>query len=279
MNSVGLTSRWVAASRAAESMMPNRLFNDPYAQALAGPEGVELLNQFMQGRPGAKPQGPDPYFSIRTRFFDDEILKTVKGSGLRQVVIFAAGMDSRAFRLDWPDGVTFFEVDQPEVLDYKEDVLQQQGAQSRGSRKVVHANLEEEWMGQLVAAGFDPKVPAAFLVEGLLVYLQAKDVDRFLSNIGGVAAPGSWLGADFPNLEFLSSPYMAPLVTAMELFGSPWLFGVSEPEAFFAERGWAAKAVAAGEWEANFGRWPYGVVPREIPGVPRTFLVSAQRTG
>src|SRR5215472_15255157 len=111
MTPVGLTSRWVAASRALETESSWHLFADPYARSLAGEEGFALLARSQATKPGPPSEGPDPYLSIRTRFFDDALLGAVGDLPAAQVVLLAAGMDARAFRLSWPVGVALYEVD------------------------------------------------------------------------------------------------------------------------------------------------------------------------
>jgi methyltransferase (TIGR00027 family) len=130
----------------------------------------------------------------------------------------------------------------------------------------------------LVDAGFDPKKKAAFLAEGLLYYLDAAAVESMLDALRSVSAPGSWLGLDAANPEVLTSPFMATYLRKLTELGCPWKFGVAEPEAFFATKGWQASVVFPGEPEASYGRWVMPVVPRAIPGLPRTFLIRATRT-
>jgi methyltransferase (TIGR00027 family) len=277
MSSLGLTSRWVAASRARETEAPNPLFDDPYARALAGEEGFALLSACQKARQGAAVDGPDPYLSIRTRFFDDAMLRAVHEGGLRQVVVLAAGMDVRAFRLEWPADATVLEIDRAEVLDHKGAILGGLGAKPRCSSQVVRADLEGDWVGPLVHAGFDPERPAAFLAEGLLMYLEATAVDSFLTALERLARPGSWLGVDLVGTELLSSPYLKPFLEQLAQLGCPWRFGTAEPEQLLARHGWAATIVVPGEPEANYGRWPYPVAPRDMPGIPRSYLVTARR--
>jgi methyltransferase (TIGR00027 family) len=277
MSPVGLTSRWVAASRARETAAANRLFEDPYAHSLAGEEGFALLSATQKALPGPPADGPDPYISIRTRFFDDALLGTVNEAGLRQVVLLAAGMDSRAFRLAWPVGVTLFEIDREEVLDYKDAVLGRLGAKAHCSRRVVRADLERDWTGPLTEAGFDTERPTAFLVEGLLVFLETAAVGSLLSALEQLAPPGSWLGVDLIGPDLLSSPYLKPFLETLKQLGCPWRFGTAEPEQLLARHGWAATIVVPGEPEANYGRWPYPVAPRDLPGIPRSYLVTARR--
>jgi methyltransferase (TIGR00027 family) len=277
MTPVGMTSRWVAASRACESERPHPLFDDPYARALAGEEGFAMLSESWTAHSGSTPDGSEPYLAIRTRFFDDALLSAAVEIGLRQVVILAAGMDSRAFRLAWPSGVALYEVDRDDVFDHKEGVLTGLGATPRCARTVVRVDLESDWITPLIRAGFDPEQPAAILMEGLLVYLEKDAVVSLLSAVRRIAAPGSWLGVDLVGNDFLSSLYLKPFMTKMKQFGCAWRFGVDHPESLLASYGWTAKVVQPGERGISHGRWPYPVFPRGLPGFPRTYLATARR--
>lgn len=108
---LGSTARRTAAVRAKESTRKDRLFNDPWAAALAGEEGAGWL----------KNRSEDSVVPIvlRTRFFDDFLQRITLQSGIRQVVLMAAGMDTRAFRLGWPEQTRVFELDQSSVLEYR----------------------------------------------------------------------------------------------------------------------------------------------------------------
>src|SRR3712207_6704512 len=119
MDPVGMTSRWVAAARARESQRPDRLFDDPLAVALAGPEGFAWLDDMERAQPWGQPA---LYAVVRTRFFDEFLLRASWGAGARQVVLLAAGMDARAFRLGWPPGTRLYELDRPEVINAKDAV-------------------------------------------------------------------------------------------------------------------------------------------------------------
>ena len=198
-------------------------------------------------------------------------------AALQQVVILAAGMDTRAFRIPWPSGVKVFEVDRDEIFDHKEAVLGRAGASPSCDRHVVRADLARPWTAALAAAGFERSKPAAFLVEGLLMYLDEAEALALLAAIGRIAAPGSWLAADVVNPEVMTSPYMARYMTALREAGSPWKFGIEDPESFFRQRGWTATVVQPGDPEASYGRWPFPTAPRAMPGLPRTFFVTAAR--
>jgi methyltransferase (TIGR00027 family) len=276
MTGVGNTARWIAASRARESELAQPLFSDPYARELAGEAGFDL-QRLMRAAMGVPGDGPDLYLSIRTKFLDDALHNTVRSSGLHQVVIMAAGMDTRAFRIPWPSGVRVFEVDRDEIFDHKEAVLGRAGASPSCDRHVVRADLAKAWTAALAAAGFDRSKPAAFVVEGLLMYLEEADAQALLAAVTGVAAPGSWIAADVVNPEVLTSPYMARYMTALREAGSPWKFGIEDPESFFRQRGWSPTVVQPGDPDASYGRWPFPTAPRAMPGLPRTFFVTAAR--
>ena len=204
-------------------------------------------------------------------------MDAVRTSSIDQVVILAAGMDARAFRLEWPSGLRLFEVDRDDVFKHKEAVIARLQAKPLCDRRVVRQDLAQPWVSALVGAGFDPGRKAAFLAEGLLYYLDETEVTSMFHALRGVAAPGSWLGVDTMNLEVLSSPFMATYLKKLTELGCPWKFGVSDPEAFLASKGWQSSIVFPGEPEANYGRWVMPVVPRTIPGIPRTFLIRATR--
>jgi methyltransferase (TIGR00027 family) len=276
MDSLGLTSRWVAAARARESKRADRLFDDPLADALAGPEGWAFLEAIERAAPGPTPE--NPYLPIRTRFFDD-LLAAAAREGTRQIVILAAGMDARAFRLPWPAGTRIFEVERPDVLAYKEDVLARVGAAPRAERIAVAVDLRDDWPSKLAAFGHDPSRASAFLVEGLFPYLPDEGaVSTVLKTAAGLSAPGSSIAADVGNGAMLRSPWTQPLIRALEEHGAPWRFGTDEPEQLFERAGWwEAHAVQPGEVSAGAGRWPYMNAPRTVLEIPRSFFVSARR--
>ncbi len=270
MSPVGNTSLWVAACRAIETESDDPLFVDPFARSLAGDAGSEFEER-------ASAIGTNPYLTIRTKYFDDELQKVVREGQIRQVVLLAAGMDTRAFRFDWPADLRWFEVDRQEIFDHKEAVLAGMNAKASCERTTVVADLAHDWISALSAAGFDAELPSVFLVEGLLVYLPEEMVDRLLSQIASVTPEGSVLLTDIPGTELLTSPFMADHLKVLEQAGCPWIFGVSDPEAFCERLGWSAKVVVPGEDKANYGRWTFPVVPRSVPGVPRSYFVTASR--
>src|SRR5262245_45279892 len=277
MSPVGLTSRWIAASRALETESAAPLFNDPFARDLAGDDGFAMMGDVRAAIGVARFTGPDPYLSIRTRFFDDSLAGAAQSPAISQVVLLAAGMDTRAFRLAWPDRIVLFEVDRPEVFTHKETILERLGARPRCDRRIVRADIGGDWTSPLIAAGFDPARPAAVLIEGLFFYLDEATAVRLLQTLAGVTCDGSWIGFDAVNPEMLTSPYFTSYIAKLRELGCPWKFTIASPEHLLAAHGWQVRAIGPGEPEADFGRWPYPLLSNDTPNLPRTFLVTGRR--
>ena len=197
--SVGSTALFVAAARALEAQRPEPLVLDPYAEVFcraAGGEWSDMMDGTASGSHGSQLLEGDfgGYFvsfqAARTKYFD-AYFADATAAGVRQVVVLAAGLDSRAYRLPWPDGTVIFELDQPKVLAFKRDVVAQVGDSPRADRREVAVDLRDDWPRALVDAGFDPSVPTAWIAEGLLIYLPAAAQDQLFAGIDGLSAPGS----------------------------------------------------------------------------------------
>jgi methyltransferase (TIGR00027 family) len=274
-NPIAPTSRWMAAARARESERADRLFDDPLAAALAGPEGVAWLERMESA---ARSESPGLYPVIRTRFFDDFLLNACRRLGVRQVVLAAAGLDARAFRLNWPPQVCLYEMDLPEVLDAKEEVIEAAGAKAGCERRTVKVDLSQEtWPEAVLGAGYQPKRPSVWLIEGLLFYLTRATVHGLLEKVGALTTTGSLLGLDVMNKGLFFSPVAWPMQATLARRGAPGRFGTNDPETLMARHGWEADVTQPGEGGANYGRWPRPMVPRDVPGLPRSFLVKARR--
>lgn len=273
MDPLAATSRWIAAARARESARPDALFADPLAAELAGPEGFALLDRM---KPYLLTDDP-VYYAIRTRFFDDFLLRVVRHFGIRQVVLVAAGMDTRAFRLDWPAHTCVYELDRPGLLATKQAALDRNGAKPSCTRVTLGADLTQPWATALQEAGYDRSTSSVWLLEGILYYLTEPSVRALLSELSSIAVPGSRLAAEFVGQETFRLPAFRPLLDALSRSGTPWLFGTDRPEDLLGPLGWEARVTQPGEPDANFGRWPYPPVPREVPGYPRSYLLTARR--
>lgn len=208
---VGATALSVARARAAESTQRDPLFTDPYAQhfvtaAIAAGwqssfTGEALAdNRFLQAMTA--------YIAARTKYFDEFF--TIAGAhGLDQVVILAAGLDTRAWRLPWISGTVVYELDQPKVLEFKDDVLRGHGAEPATRYVAVPVDLRHDWPQALRDKGFDPQRPTAWLAEGLLPYLTAADQDLLFARIDELSATGSRVAVEAFSSEFFDPERLA----------------------------------------------------------------------
>lgn len=280
LDAVERTALLTAALRAAETRREDRIYEDPYAARLCGETGPELLAQVRDATFPAHsrrtlPSTPD-YNAIRTRFFDDYLQQAAREAGTHQIVLAPSGMDSRAYRLEWPSSVRYFEVDRPAVLAYKEGRLT--GVAPRVDHRTVAVDLTSaDWEAQLIAAGYDPELPSTWLLEGLLYYIPEADGRRVLERVAALCAPGSRIAADLVNAAALTLPNMRGLLDVFAGWGCPWVFGTDEPEALFDSYGFTVEALQPGEPGADFGRWPDPVPPRSENDVRRVFFVHGRR--
>jgi methyltransferase (TIGR00027 family) len=198
-SSVGVTATMVAAARAVATRSPNALINDQFAEPLVRAVGVDFFAKMASGELDPRDLDDDAAkglrhfadaMAIRTEYFDD-FFRDAAEAGLRQAVILASGLDSRAYRLPWPPGTIVFEVDQPQVIEFKTATLAKLAAQPTAVRRAVAIDLRDDWPAALTKAGFDPAQPTAWIAEGLLGYLPAEAQDRLLDQITALSTPGS----------------------------------------------------------------------------------------
>lgn len=199
VSSVGYTALGVSAQRAVESERSDALIDDPFAKhfvlAAGEPHLIETITK--RDAPQASPFEYLRGMGMRTRFFDEFFLEAA-ASGIRQAVILAAGLDARAHRLAWPAGVTVYELDQPQVLAFKDGVYAQQGAEPTCDRRTVAVDLRDDWPAALKEAGFDAGQPTAWSAEGLLPYLPAAAQELLFERMVELSAPGSRAAIEGP---------------------------------------------------------------------------------
>jgi methyltransferase (TIGR00027 family) len=250
---VSLSANLMAALRALETERANPLFQDPFAAQLAGTQAIALLQDRMnqQASRVIEQDSTVEQLMVRTRFFDDFLMAAT--SEAKQVVILAAGMDARAFRLPWADGIRLYELDQPAVLARKAQALQH--AVPRCIRHELGVDLTQPWFDQLVEQGYRADLPSVWLLEGLLMYLHEAEVRQLLKTIAAGAAPNSWLGADVLNRKALASK---------DLAAKYWHWGIDTPQEFFAQCGWEAQVSRAEVVTAEYGRM---MLPEPLPDV------------
>lgn len=285
-SSVGVTATMVAAARAVASRDDRPLIDDPYAEPLVRAVGVDLLTRLATGEvspdelndvhdgtaesggsPGAMSRMADN-MAVRTKFFDEFFIDATN-AGIKQVVILAAGLDSRAYRLPWPAGTVVYEVDQPQVIEFKTRTLAELGAAPTAERRTVAVDLRDDWPAALRAAGFDPARPTAWSAEGLLGYLPPEAQDRLLDTITELSAPGSRFATE-------SAPKPQPgdeekLKERMQRIAERWhahgfdldmaglvYFGErNEAAVYLADHGWVLNGISIRELFADNGLPPF----------------------
>src|ERR1700751_1256337 len=203
-SSVGATPTMVGAAGAAASRRPNPVINDPFAEPLVRAVGLDLFTKVASGEldfadvddDAGFPRMVDT-FAAWARFYDDSSAQA-SATGLRQVVIVAAGLDARPYRLPWPTGTTLYEIDQPEVIEFKTATLAELGAVPRAEHRPVGIDLREDWPTALESAGFDAAQPTAWLAEGVLIgFLPPAAEVRLLDHATGLSAAGSRFAAAY----------------------------------------------------------------------------------
>lgn len=285
--SVGSTALNVAAARALEGQKPDPLAVDPFAEVFCravGGHWADVLDGKDPGHPLKSEWGKHfiNYQGARTRYFDD-YFRRAGDAGVRQVVILAAGLDSRAYRLFWPDGTTVFELDRPQVLGFKREVLAGHGAQPRAERREVAVDLRDDWPQALQNNGFDVTQSSAWIAEGLLVYLPAAAQEQLFTGINALAGPGSHVA-----IEDATPLDPSEFATAVKEERSAedkrqLFFQLSYNEQcapaveWFGERGWTAVGTPLADYLREAGRPVPGPDTEAGPMIARNTLVTATR--
>jgi methyltransferase (TIGR00027 family) len=299
---VGATALGVAAARAAETESDNPLVSDPFARVFldAAGEGMwnwfaapDLPSEITEADPDlvARMKGMVDYMAARTAFFDEFFLDAAR-AGVRQAVILAAGLDSRSWRLPWGDGVTVYELDQPQVLEFKASTLRENGAQPTCNLVDVPVDLRHDWPAALRRAGFDASTPSAWSAEGLLPFLPAAAQGLLFERVQTLGAPGSRIAVEAMGPDFLDEnartnqrekmqrvrDVMAKLEPerAIPDVQDLWYFEDREDVGeWFGRHGWDVAVMPAGELMAGYDRTP----PDVEDATPKTLFVTAQRAG
>jgi methyltransferase (TIGR00027 family) len=294
--SVGKTALVAAALRAAETKSENPLISDPFAGVFLNVAGDGGLNWFAAAEvpaeiaelaPDLKPRmkGLVDYMAVRTAFFDQSFLDATR-AGVRQVAILAAGLDSRSWRLPWPDGVTVYELDLPQVLEFKSRTLRENGARPTCNLVNVPVDLRHDWPAALQQAGFDTSAPSAWSVEGLLMFLPAAAQELLFERVQELGATGSRIVVEAPGENYLDDARATrretmqrtrDLAAKLQLRGGMpdfhdlWYFEEREDAANTLDRhGWDVTVTPAEEVMAGYGRRP----PQDI--APKNLFVAAQ---
>lgn len=270
MDPVATTSLYTAMLRAREFARPDRLFSDPFAEAVAGRQGHEFL-AWMEARAPGVSEGQA--VAIRTKFYDDTLERILAQSGIDQLIFLAAGLDSRAF------GCRCHPSSSCSNLTGRRCSTSRPQPWHSATRYLVAGESRplRTWPVTLQDGGFDRQRPAIWFMEGLLYYLSETQVHHLLATLSERAAPGSWLLADIVGQSFLTSPYMADFLSVMAANGSPWQFGTDDPEGLMTAHGWQPNVIQYGADGANYGRWTLPAIDRDDTASPRGYLVVANR--
>ncbi|WP_406406529.1 class I SAM-dependent methyltransferase [Streptomyces halstedii] len=264
---VGLTALLVAAARAIETHRHDSLAQDPFAEHFvrAAPASAHWPVRIQQVPDGdASPLWGRfaRYFGLRTRVLDDFLLRAAHAGGARQVVLLGAGLDSRAFRLDWPPGCAVFEIDREGVLAFKHQVLGGLSATPKAARVPIPIDLRADWADALTDAGFDPAAPSVWLAEGLLFYLPVTAETYLVDTVDRLSAGGSALAYEVKLEKDLMEYRDSPLYTStrhhigidlLTLFdGGPRPDSAGE----LSGKGWSASVHTPFEFTRRHGRGP-----------------------
>jgi methyltransferase (TIGR00027 family) len=267
VSGVGYTALLVAGWRALHAVSPQPLVRDEYAKVFVAAARDPYLAGVLANPGTSEDETAFPrLYGVQTRFFDD-FFTSAGAAGIRQAVIVAAGLDSRAYRLQWPSGTTIFEVDLPKVLEFKASVLGEQGATPKARRVEVGADLRTDWSRRLEEAGFDTETPSAWSVEGVLPYLTDEAQNALFTRIGGLSATGSRIaiGAlgsrlDREQLAALEAEHPGVNMSGDVDFSALTYEPRSDPAEWLAAHGWAVEPVR-NTLDLQAG---YGMTPPEV---------------
>ncbi|GDY39303.1 putative S-adenosyl-L-methionine-dependent methyltransferase [Streptomyces antimycoticus] len=204
------------------------------------------------------------YFGLRTRVLDDFLLRSARAEagGARQVVLLGAGLDTRAFRLDWPSGCVIFEIDREGVLAFKHQVLDGLSATPKAARVPIPIDLRADWVGALTEAGFDRTAPSVWLAEGLLFYLPGASERYLIDTVDLLSTGGSALAFEVKLEKDLLAYRDSPLYTStrdqigidlLNLFD-----GEPRPDSAgdLADKGWSTSVHTPFDFTRRHGRGP-----------------------
>jgi methyltransferase (TIGR00027 family) len=229
-SSVGATATMVAAQRVLADR--EGLIDDPYAEPLVRAVGLDFFTRALDGEFDL--EDVDPRFSrrraaegmaVRTRHFD-RLFTDAADAGVRQAVILASGLDARAYRLPWPDGTVVYEVDQPEVIEFKSRTLAELGAHPTAERRTVAIDLRDDWPKALTHNGFDPHQPTAWTAEGLQIYLQSEAQDLLFDRVTELSAAGSRVATEhIPDVSMFSDERAKEITDRLKTYGHEFEMG------------------------------------------------------
>jgi len=276
-NPVSKTALLTAAIRAQETQRTDRLYTDQFATQLAGAEGIGILQAYKASRDGNSPSlNVGDFNAIRTRYFDETIQALVTNHQITQIILVGAGLDTRAFRISWPENTTIYEIDNETILDHKNAILSDQKPLC-DNRYTLSADIRQDWLTTLNNTGYNRNAASVWVLEGLLYYLTETDAQSLLQDIKSVSCTGSHVLLDLVNRETLSNPLTKPFLDYLAELGAPYVFATDSPQAFLSKCGIHNVSVKEpGETGVHFDRWPSEPLPAHMQGIPRAYLAVAE---
>jgi len=254
---VGSTSLMIAIARIEARKLPNPPFSDPFATPLAAPlYDAETDSYPIMNKLAAKDAGSPGFvasIAIRTLWFDHQVTVAIQ-KGIKQFVNLGAGMDTRAYRFDYAEGSHFYEVDFPEVLEYKNSVLEKAGFQPKCVRHCLTADITQEgWIERLKEHGYNPQEPTLWFMEGLTMYLEEKDNKDMFTKALASSGVGS-MAAVLTLTEEMMADFNKPdgLLKGLNILLK---YGTSDPGSLLSGCGWTVGEVTTHQEAcAAFGR-------------------------
>lgn len=260
-NKLGKTALYICAGRAMETIdRPESewLFEDKYAKEISGDYGFEFMKIVAQLLPKKLDEKTRirmlaDSVSIRTKYIDDIIKK--HQHDIKQYVFFGIGGDSRSYRLIDKDSIVF-EIDLPEVIDYRVAVFNRLNAKPNCDLKTIKCDITNmaQWVNQLKELGFNKDKKTLFLIEGVLMYLKQEDCEKLLENISRLSVKDSLLVGDMLSEAHLTSESTNPLRALWKEWGSEVVTGCTYPEKMIDKYNFITTVDAFGSTKAYFGR-------------------------
>jgi methyltransferase (TIGR00027 family) len=236
------TARWVAFYRAMETERPDAIFSDPFARRLAGLRGEEIVDTMKRGRMMAWAM------IVRTAVFDEIITSVLSEKGVDTVLNLAAGLDARPWRMTLPPQLHWIDVDLPEILEYKTNLLRNEKTACR--YEAVAADMTDASARRALFARIGAESSNTLVVtEGLLVYLTAQQVGDLAADLARQSTFRWWL-------IDLASPRLLKIMHRtwgkdVEKGNAPFKFAPPEGTEFFRPFGWREVEYHSGMDEAK----------------------------
>jgi methyltransferase (TIGR00027 family) len=242
ITNVSDTARWVAVYRAMETARADAIFRDPFADRLAGERGREIVRGLKGGRRMAWAM------IVRTAVLDEMILDRVRNGGVDTVINLAAGLDTRAWRLDLPRSLRWFDIDLPEMVAYKADAMRDEPPACQYEALAVDLTSDAARAEVLRRVGGVART-ALVITEGLLIYLGDEKVASLARALHDVPSIRWWVSD-------IASPRLLGIMNkqwgkAVSAGNAPFLFAPADSSAFFASLGWREVEFRSGLEEAH----------------------------